>query len=82
MRRMEKDAACAGGGAGGPLSELHVGAGSRVRNSAVASRMTVPLWITVTCGITFLKTFKRSAVTQFGWHDCDINTRPMASTPG
>lgn len=82
MRRMKKDAACAGGGAGGPLSELHAGAGSGVRNSAVAARMTVPLWITVTCGITFFETFRRSAVTQFVWHDCDINPAPMASKPG
>jgi len=61
MRRMEKDAACSGGEAGGPLSKPH---------AAVKS------------GTTLLQTLRRSAVTQFVWHHCDINTALMASTPG
>ena len=80
MRRMLKEAADTEGG--GLLSELHALAGLGVRNSALISRMTVPLWITVTCGITFLETFRRSAVTQFARHDWDTNTGLLASTPG
>jgi len=67
---------------GGLLSELPELPGSGVRSSASISRMTVPLWITVTCGITFLETFRRSAVSQFARHDWDTSTELLASTPG
>ncbi len=48
MRRMLKDALYAGGGYGGLLFELHVGAGSDGGKSAVVSRTTAPLSTTVT----------------------------------
>ena len=80
MRRMLKEAADVEDG--GLLSELHAFAGSGVSNSAIVSRMTVPLWITVTCGITFLETSRRSAVTQFARHDWDTSTGLSASTSG
>jgi hypothetical protein len=65
MRRTLKEAEYAGGGAGGPLSELHAAAPG-ASSSAVASRTTGPLSIAVTCGTTSLKVLRRSAVTQFG----------------
>ena len=80
MRRMLKEAADEGGGDGGLLSELHALAGSGIWNSAAISRTTGPLSTTVTCGTTFLETARRSAVTQFGWHDCDSNSGLIAST--
>jgi hypothetical protein len=67
---------------GGLPSELHALPGSGVGRSALISRRTVPVWITVTCGITFLETFRRCAVTQFARHDWDINTGLSASTSG
>ena len=82
MRRMEKAAACAGGGAGGPLSKPHTAVKSGARNSAVVLRTTALLRTTLTSGTTFLQTLRRSAVTQFVWHDCDTNTALTASTPG
>src|SRR2546425_6456016 len=48
MRRMEKDAACSGGEAGGPLSKPHAAVKSGARNSAVVLRTTVLLRTTVT----------------------------------
>src|SRR6266851_5740566 len=47
MRRMEIDAACAGG-AGGPLSKPHTAVKSGARNSAVVPRTTALLRTTVT----------------------------------
>jgi hypothetical protein len=82
MRRIEKDAARAGNRTGGPLSKLHAAVKSGARNSAAVSRTTAPLRTTVTCGTTFLQTLRRSAVTQFVRHDCDINIALMASTGG
>ena len=82
MRRMEKNAACPGGGAGGPLSELHAAMKSRARISAGAFRTTALLPTTVTSGTTFLQALRRSAATQFVWHDCDAKTAFMASEPG
>src|SRR5438876_667187 len=48
MRRMEKDAARAGGGAGGPLSKPNTAVKSGARDSAVVLRTTVLLRTTVT----------------------------------
>ncbi len=48
MRRTEKDAECAGGGAGGPLSKHHMAVESGTRNSAVVSRTTPEVRTTVT----------------------------------
>ena len=80
MRRMLKEADDAEDG--GLLSELHALPGSGVGSSALISRRTVPVWIAVTCGITFLETFRRSAATQFARHDCDTSTGLLASTSG
>ena len=82
MRRMEKDAARAGGRAGGPLSKPHAAMKSGARNSAVVPKTTALPRTTVTWGTTFLLSLRRFAVTQFVWHDCDINTTLMASIPG
>jgi hypothetical protein len=82
MRRIEKDAACAGGRAGGLLSKPHAAVKSGARNPAVVPRTPALLRTTVTWGTAFLQTLSRSAVTQFVWHDCDINTALMAATPG
>jgi len=48
IRRMEKDAACAGGGAGGPLSKPHTAVKSGAKNSAVVLRTTALLQTTFT----------------------------------
>jgi len=48
MRRMEKDAACAGGGVGGPLSKPHAAVKSGATNSTIVPRTTALLRTTVT----------------------------------
>jgi hypothetical protein len=48
MRRMEKDAARAGGGAGGPLSKPKTAVKSGTRDSAVVLRTTALLRTAVT----------------------------------
>jgi len=48
MRRMEKDAACTGRGAGGPLSKPHTAVKSMARTSAVVLRTTALRRTTVT----------------------------------
>ena len=80
MRRMLKEAADAEDG--GLLSELHAFPGSGVGSSALISGRTVPVWIAVTCGITFLETFRRSALTQSARHDWDTSSGLSASTSG
>jgi hypothetical protein len=45
---MKKDAACAGGGAGGPLSKPHAAEKWGARNSAVVLKTTALLRTTVT----------------------------------
>ncbi len=82
MRRMLKEPVYAEGEYGGLVSEVHAAPGSGARNSAVVSRTTAPLRTTVTCATIFLQTLRRSAVTQFVRHDCDINIALMASTGG
>jgi hypothetical protein len=79
---MLKEPPRAVGGAGGPLSALHVAAGSGATNLAAASRTTAPAWTTVNGERTFLETLRRSAVTQFVWHDCDTTTRRVSSKAG
>jgi hypothetical protein len=82
MRRMEKAAACAPGGAGGPLSRPHAVVEPGARNSAVILGTTVLRRPAVRGRTIFLQTLSRSVATQFVWHDCGINTARMASTPG
>ncbi len=48
MRRMEKDAAWAEGGAGGPLSKPHAAVKAGAKNSVVLSKTTAAVWTTVT----------------------------------
>jgi hypothetical protein len=82
MRRMEKDAACPGGGAGGPLSKPHAAVKPGTRKPTVVPRSTAAVWTTVTRGTTLFEALRRSAVTQLVWHDCETITRLMASTAG
>jgi len=80
MRRMEKDAAPTGCGAGGPLSKPHTAIQFGARNSIVLLRTTALLRTTVTSGTTFLQALRRSVVAQFVRHDCDNDTALTAST--
>ena len=48
MRRMEKDAALVGVGAGGPLSKPEAALKTGAKNSVVRSRTTAAVWTAVT----------------------------------
>ena len=80
MRRMEKEAARTGRGAGGPLSTPHTAIQFGARNSIVLLRTLALLRTTVTSGTTFLQTLRPSAVAQFARHDCDNDTALTSST--
>ncbi len=82
MRRTLNDAARAEGGEGGPLSKIRAVSRSGTRSLDVFSRTTTPVWTTVIRERTFLEMAKRSAATQFVWHDCDTNRELTASTLG